>query len=63
MFIYREDYYKKGDEEVTDDNVPVELIIDKHRQGARGKIDLVFSKSHSRFTGTNQYSLRREGDK
>ena len=63
MFIYREDYYKKGEEEVHEDNVPVELIIDKHRQGARGTVNFVFSKSHSKFTSTNQYTTRKEGDK
>lgn len=63
MFIYREDYYKKGEEEVQEDNVPVELIIDKHRQGARGTIHMVFAKSHSKFTGTDKYRTRNEGDK
>lgn len=61
MFIYREDYYKKGDDEVKEDSVPVELIVDKHRNGARGTIDLIFSKSHSKFTGTNDRP-RGEGD-
>ncbi len=63
MFIYREDYYKKGEEAVEEDQVPVELIIDKHRNGARGTVHMIFSKTHSRFTGTtnnNYYAKRTE---
>ena len=54
MFIYREDYYQKADEETKESSVPVELIVAKHRNGDVGTINLVFSKPHSRFYSANK---------
>ena len=51
LFIYREDYYKQkevGDE--NDNNSIVELAIAKHRQGARGKVKLLFMKNIGLFS-------------
>lgn len=51
MFIYREDYYKKEqDDQVPEDTSIVDLSLAKHRNGALGKIKLVFEKNISRFT-------------
>ncbi len=47
-FLYRDDYYKKSAR--VDDNVSLsELIIGKHRNGATGKIDLLFKRNVSTF--------------
>lgn len=50
-FLYREDYYKKNeeDEEVYSDNSKVELIIAKHRNGPVDTVNLLFQKSTSTF--------------
>ena len=51
MFIYREDYYKKEqDDQIPEDTSIVDLSLAKHRNGALGKIKLVFEKNISRFT-------------
>ncbi|MBR3180042.1 replicative DNA helicase [Candidatus Saccharibacteria bacterium] len=47
MFIHREDYYRKKDEEP--DNV-AELLIKKHRHGALGDINFYFDGRLSRIT-------------
>ena len=46
MFIHREDKY--GDENKT--NNQVELLIEKHRNGATGHIDLVFDAKRTSFS-------------
>ena len=63
MFIYREDYYKHGENGEEEDNLPASLLIEKHRQGARGEVEFIFSKQHSKFTATNKFSTRKEGVK
>ena len=51
LFIYREDYYKQKEVgEENDDNSVVELAIAKHRQGARGKVKLLFMKNIGLFS-------------
>lgn len=51
LFIYREDYYKHGDAtDESDNNSIVELQIAKHRQGARGRIKLLFMKNIGTFS-------------
>ena len=51
LFIYREDYYKHNDAtDESDNNSIVELQIAKHRQGARGKIKLLFMKNIGTFS-------------
>lgn len=52
MFLYREDYYKRNrdpDEEPSEVEV-VDLSLAKHRNGAIGKVRLVFEKNISRFS-------------
>lgn len=51
MFLYREDYYKKVNEqeEKADENEVVDLNLAKHRNGSVGHISLVFNKSISAF--------------
>ena len=63
MFIYREDYYKKEqDDQVPEDTSIVDLSLAKHRNGALGKIKLVFEKNISRFTNfSNQGGDISEG--
>ena len=45
MFLYREEMYNEN----TDNKGVAELIIGKHRNGATGKIYLVFDAEHSAF--------------
>ena len=58
-FLYRDDYYERGDSKSDDDedNEPlnqdvgeVELIIEKNRAGARGTVKLLFIKSYNKFS-------------
>lgn len=53
MFLYRDDYYEKDEEKKNADQVETELDIQKHRNGAVGKIRLQFHKSVNAF-----YNLR-----
>lgn len=46
MFLYREDYYEKKDNDIS----LVELDIAKHRNGSIGNIKLAFKKSTSTFS-------------
>ncbi len=46
MFIYRDEYYNKDDEE---NKGLAELIIGKHRNGAIGHVDLVFRSQYPKF--------------
>lgn len=48
IFIYREDYYNGN----SADTNSTELIIAKHRNGATGKVDLVFKKEFTTFYNT-----------
>lgn len=56
MFLYRDDYYEKDDEKKAADSVETEVDIQKHRNGATGKIRLQFQKSVNAF-----YNIRHEG--
>lgn len=51
-FLYRDDYYHSDDEEEQEnqDTSVVEVIIEKNRSGARGTANLIFTKSHNRFS-------------
>ncbi len=46
MFLFREEVYDKDDPDLKG---KAELIVGKQRNGAIGKIDLVFIKEHTRF--------------
>lgn len=59
-FLYRDDYYRdepgEGDEgqnnqpKDAEDTGIVEVILEKNRSGERGTAELVFTKSHNRFS-------------
>ena len=58
-FLYRDDYYERGDSKSDDDEDDeplnqdvgeVELIIEKNRAGARGTVKLLFIKSYNKFS-------------
>jgi replicative DNA helicase len=48
-FLYRDDYYNKPAEELTDGSSLSELIIGKHRNGGTGTIELLFERNMSNF--------------
>ena len=48
IFLYREDYYQKKDENVGDVSV-VDIMIEKNRNGKTGLTKLLFQKKRSRF--------------
>ncbi|TWS94554.1 replicative DNA helicase [Streptococcus sp. sy018] len=51
-FLYREDYYDRGDKEdeqaLTDNTI--EVILEKNRSGARGTVKLMFQKEYNKFS-------------
>lgn len=55
-FLYRDDYYRNdGDEDDSDprdeeEAVPIEIILEKNRAGARGKATLMFNKPTFKFS-------------
>ncbi|WP_461213954.1 replicative DNA helicase [Lacticaseibacillus sp. GG6-2] len=58
-FLYREDYYRDGEDGDDDDDGQedqdndvgeVEVIIEKNRSGARGTVKLLFVKSYNKFS-------------
>lgn len=49
MFLYRDDYYEKDEEKKAEDQVVTEVDIQKHRNGAIGKVRLQFQKSINAF--------------
>lgn len=49
MFLYREAYYDKEKQKENSDVEVVDLSLAKHRNGAIGKISLIFEKAFSRF--------------
>ncbi|MGL4343176.1 MAG: replicative DNA helicase [Metamycoplasmataceae bacterium] len=48
-FLYREDYYNKNNEEFNEIQ-ETSIIISKHRNGAIGRINLLFSPSKGQFS-------------
>ncbi|MGX7347876.1 replicative DNA helicase [Aerococcus vaginalis] len=60
-FLYREDYYKhegsEEDDDGEDENNIVEVIIEKNRSGARGTVQLIFTKEFNKFSSV---SFRQE---
>lgn len=59
-FLYRDDYYERGEGEEEDgggeprleDNI-VEVIIEKNRSGARGTVKLIFTKEFNKFSSVS----------
>lgn len=50
-FLYREDYYhREGSDEDYEENNIVEVIIEKNRSGARGTVELLFTKEYNKFS-------------
>ena len=49
LFINRKDYYKAKEELNKEKNVPVDIIIAKHRKGSTGKFQLLFELNMSNF--------------
>lgn len=49
-FLYREDYYDRGDDEQAIPDNTVEVIIEKNRSGARGTVKLNFMKEYNKFS-------------
>ncbi|WP_025730611.1 replicative DNA helicase [Atopobacter phocae] len=56
-FLYREDYYRDEDGEEVEDNNIVEVIIEKNRSGARGTVQLIFTKEFNKFSSLVQDNL------
>ena len=56
-FLYRDDYYERGDgegeEEVQGPENIVEVIIEKNRSGARGTVELLFTKEYNKFSSVS----------
>ena len=48
MMLHRPDYYHQNDDNYEETNI-TELLIQKHRHGSVGKIELYFDKDHVRF--------------
>ncbi|MBR3366027.1 replicative DNA helicase [Candidatus Saccharibacteria bacterium] len=48
MFIHRPDYYHENDDDYEKTNI-TQLLIEKHRQGPTGRVDLFFDDKHNRF--------------
>ncbi|MGT2750092.1 replicative DNA helicase [Streptococcus orisasini] len=57
-FLYRDDYYDRGDkeegQEQLEDNT-IEVILEKNRAGARGTIKLIFQKQYNKFSTIAQF--------
>ncbi len=59
-FLYRDDYYERGDKEDGDqfeDNT-IEVILEKNRAGARGTVKLIFQKEYNKFSSISQLEER-----
>ncbi len=52
-FLYRDDYYSRGEGEEGDESQletsEVEVLIAKHRNGPTGTAKLIFNKKYSKF--------------
>ncbi len=60
LFINRNDYYKAKTELNKEKNVPVDIIIAKHRKGSTGKFQLLFELNMSNFR--NYLATEKESD-
>lgn len=60
LFINRKDYYKAKEELDKEKNVPVDIIIAKHRKGSTGKFQLLFELNMSNF---RNFLATEEGEK
>ncbi|MGT2949492.1 replicative DNA helicase [Streptococcus devriesei] len=52
-FLYRDDYYDRGDKEEGQDQLEdntIEVILEKNRAGARGTVKLIFQKQYNKFS-------------
>lgn len=59
-FLYREDYYDRGDKEDDQaliDNT-IEVILEKNRSGARGTVKLMFQKEYNKFSTIAHFEER-----
>jgi len=52
MFLYRDAYYNKENTEFQ--NV-AEVIIEKHRNGSRGTVNLYFDGEHTSFKNMTKH--------
>ncbi len=55
LFLYREEYYKRDENNTENEREDVELLIAKHRNGATGTVKLAFEKNINAF-----YSIQGE---
>ncbi len=55
LFLYREEYYKRDENNTENEREDVELLIAKHRNGATGTVKLAFEKNITAF-----YSIQGE---
>lgn len=46
MFVHRDDYYNRGSDMATNS---AQIIVEKHRNGRTGRVDLVFRKEMTKF--------------
>lgn len=60
-FLYREDYYDRGDKDEGQEQLvdnTIEVILEKNRAGARGTIKLMFQKEYNKFSSIAQFEER-----
>ncbi len=53
MFIHRPDYYHKNEEDYEETKI-TEILIDKHRHGPIGKVELYFDDQHNRLVSLDK---------
>lgn len=58
MFIYREEFYEKD----TDRKGIAEVIIDKHRNGPTGSVELIFQGQYTRFINKSDSTYKQWKD-
>ncbi|WP_019320602.1 replicative DNA helicase [Streptococcus mutans] len=60
-FLYREDYYDRGDKDEGQEQLvdnTIEVILEKNRAGARGTVKLIFQKEYNKFSSIAQFEER-----
>ncbi|WP_019803071.1 replicative DNA helicase [Streptococcus mutans] len=60
-FLYREDYYDRGDKDEEQEQLvdnTIEVILEKNRAGARGTVKLMFQKEYNKFSSIAQFEER-----